>query len=260
MKLIDAKTIISGVLGGLVVIALVTVIVRYVNTDASGESAEVDSYLAMIPTMSVAASESTTAKMTRPMVETLTVEITGRGGAIIIEDEMLTEIEKIANSFRLDSVPNAETSVEIRKAFDDVGFKYAAIGFVLAAARSKFEIDGAGLFRVSQSIITQYTPDGLNLSPTVIAGKHLKDLFNSLDSDDDILFAIACFGKTTSRIGEILRNSTAEDRRNIWKMYKLGLITDEEINRVISFLAAGIVAENPEAYGSNLPSLRTVYQ
>ena len=58
------------------------------------------------------------------------------------------------------------------------------------------------------------------------------------------------------RAGKILeRLPDANQRRNFWTSARASSMTQDEISRVVCFMAAGVVAQNPKSFGINSQSL-----
>jgi hypothetical protein len=80
-----------------------------------------------------------------------------------------------------------------------------------------------------------------------VAAKHLQEMIGG--QTDNVIYAVACFGQPRARIGVIEQLNDPQARRNFAEMVRKGAITEEEARNAICFLAAGIVAENPERFG-----------
>jgi len=147
--------------------------------------------------------------------------------------------------------------------------------FLLAASRSAFSAgqtiggqlyescgvdpDGAGAFKVPRSIMNQFGEKAAVDHETVtrVAARHLKELIQG--QRDDFLYAVACFGEPSARIGDIFQRNDPQARRNFYDLVEKGEIRPEESKRVVCFFAAGIVAENPDKFGINVRSFVDIY-
>src|SRR5262249_17037698 len=151
---------------------------------------------------------------------------------------------------------------EINRTFgNDAGLK-DLFGYLLAMSRSRF-IDGVsvngcgvssdsiGLWRLPPRVIQQYAPAGADSKQEVwIAANHFKDMLGSFDGDEGFMYAVACFGESSARAGEIVQRAPDPNiRRNFWNLGRTNVLMPDEVNRVVCFIAAGIVAENPQSFG-----------
>jgi hypothetical protein len=159
---------------------------------------------------------------------------------------------------------------EINRAFTDEGLD-PLIGYVLAMSRSKFDErtsgpQGAGLWQMPPEIAKGYLKQGeteavLNdpKRSAEIAAAYLKALmFNAFElGQADFMYAIACFGMTLEQATTVrveLRKATSANqmlRRDFMQMTSAGVIKPEMQERVVRFFAAGMVCENPQAFGIN---------
>lgn len=151
---------------------------------------------------------------------------------------------------------------EITKAFRDRGLE-PVLGFVLAFSVSKFgEGAGAetGLWRVPPAVAANFYAPGETAAvladpkrASEIAAAYTKSLVDILEADN-FTYAIACYGMPLDEAGEMSKRLAAADpaeRRDFWKMVKSGVVRSEQVDRVTRFYAAGIVAENPSAFGAS---------
>lgn len=133
----------------------------------------------------------------------------------------------------------------------------APLGFVLAMSRSRFDParQGAeeGLWRMSPEFVKANAYDGLCGGQTIAepkqecaalaAGLYMKSMVLGA-FDGDVLFAVAAFGKSPQEAGE-WKATLPEVRTDVWNAIK----TPAEREQLVRFLAAGIVAENPQRFG-----------
>lgn len=154
---------------------------------------------------------------------------------------------------------------EINKAFRDQGL-HPLVGYALAMSRSKFDPTltekGIGIWQLPLSVARSHGYVGANEnsaklkvpdSSAQISASYTKQLLSAFDADD-FMYAIACFGMQLEDAGKLqvrLMNAApdARDRRDIMKMIRAGVLTEEQINNLTRFFAAGIVGENPRKFG-----------
>lgn len=191
--------------------------------------------------------------------------------------EFVEQIRLHTPAYRIDATVNARRHRrEIIKAFRDKGL-HPLLGFVLAMSRSGFKEatgaelkTGVGLWRVPPKIARGY------LSPTEndtafsnaqrdaeVAAAYLKDLINVFGMDN-FMYAIACFGMPLDEAGQIrarLEELTPAraNQLDFWRMHKAGVVPRECADRVIAFYAAGVVGENPQAFGLQADRLSSLY-
>jgi Big-like domain-containing protein len=210
----------------------------------------------------------------REMSEKLATRINQRGEIFVFADEFLDQIRSATRSFRTDMFIGAEgLGANIRRTSNSVGIP-SQLMFLLAASRSRFSTnqvtdqeldgcgvdpDGSGAFKVPRSIMNQFGVKAAVDQETVtqVAARHLKELIQG--QRDDFLYAIACFGEPSARIGDLFQRNDPQARRNFYQLVERGEIRPEESKRVICFFAAGIVAENPEKFGVKARSFVDIY-
>jgi hypothetical protein len=210
----------------------------------------------------------------REMSEKLATRINQRGEIFVFADEFLDQIRSATRSFRTDLFIGAEDlGADIRRTSNSVGIP-SQLMFLLAASRSRFSMDqatnqdlagcgvdpdGTGAFKVPRSIMNQFGVKAAVDQETItqVAARHLKELIQG--QRDDFLYAIACFGEPSARIGEIFLRNDPQIRRNFYQLVERGEIRPEESKRVVCFFAAGIVAENPEKFGVKARSFVDIY-
>jgi hypothetical protein len=206
----------------------------------------------------------------REMVEKLATRINQRGEIFVFDDEFLSQIRSATRAYRTDMFTGAESlGADIRRTSNSVGIP-SQLMFLLAASRSRFSTDqaiegcgvdpgGAGAFKVPRSIMNQFGAKAA-VDPgtaTQVAARHLKELIQG--QRDDFLYAVACFGEPSARIGDIFQRNDQQARRNFHDLVERGEIRPEESKRVVCFFAAGIVAENPDKFGVNARSFVDIY-
>jgi hypothetical protein len=206
----------------------------------------------------------------REMSEKLATRINQRGEIFVFTDEFLNQIRSAARGFRTDMFAGAESlGANIRRTSNSVGIP-SQLMFLLAASRSRFSVeqppagcgvdpDGAGAFKVPRAIMNQFGVKAAvdNETATEVAARHLKELIQG--QRDDFLYAVACFGEPSARIGDLFQRNDTQSRRNFYELVERGEVRSEESKRVICFFAAGIVAENPDKFGIDARSFVDIY-
>ncbi len=158
---------------------------------------------------------------------------------------------------------------EINKSFRDQGLE-PLIGYVLAMSRSKFDPliaeKGIGIWQLPMSVVRSQGYLGpadnstkLKVPETSaqIVASYTRQLLSTFEADD-FMYAIACFGMSLQEAGQLQARlvSTAPDaksRRDIMKMIRARVLTEEQIENIVRFFAAGIVGENPQHFGLTTP-------
>ncbi len=133
----------------------------------------------------------------------------------------------------------------------------APLGFILAMSRTKFnpakQGDREGLWQLSTSLIndnkyngqcpTESLSDPGQNCAAKSAALYLKAIVSSV-FDGDPIYSAAAFGKSSQDAGTW--NATLPKKRSdVWNTIK----TPDEREQLVRFFAAGIVAENPQAFG-----------
>lgn len=206
----------------------------------------------------------------REKAEALAGQLSGGNGSdFVFEAEFIDRIRSQTREFRTDFYPAAEQhKYEINRTFrNNVGLS-ELFGYILALSRSRFvrgagvsgcgvDSDGIGLWRLPQNLVRQYAQPGADATEEVwIAANHFKDLLGYFDGNEGFMCAVACFGESGDRAGQILQRAPdANQCRNFWKLVHTNVLTQDEISRVVCFMAAGIVAQNPARFGINSQSL-----
>jgi hypothetical protein len=255
----------------LIVIVIILTLIKLataVETKTEGTEAMADSVRVRIEFPDPAA--EITLENIREMAEKLATRINQRGEIFVFDDEFLGQIRSATRSYRTDLFAGAEgLGAHIRRTSNSVGIP-SQLMFLLAASRSRFSTDqtiegcgvdpgGAGAFKVPRSIMNQFGAKAAVDHETVtqVAARHLKELIQG--QRDDFLYAVACFGEPSARIGGIFQRNDQQARRNFHDLVKRGEIGPEESKRVVCFFAAGIVAENPDKFGINAKSFVDIY-
>src|SRR5262249_11217952 len=202
----------------------------------------------------------------REKSEALTGLLSGvNGGDFVFEPEFIERIRNQTSEFRADFYAAAEKHrFEINTAFRNDAGGSELFGYILALSRSRFVpgsyvngsgvgSDGVGLWRLPQRIIQQYPNKCSGSNQEVcIAATHFSELLSNSDGPEGFMYAVACFGESSDRAGKILQLlPDANQRRNFWVSARKSSMTQDEISRVVCFMAAGIVAQNPARFGIN---------
>ena len=188
-------------------------------------------------------------------------------------------IRRLTGSYRVNVMDDASRyRRQIGSAFNSKGLP-PAIGFVMALSESRFKEDAAiadqkiGFWQVPRQIALEQgyvTPDESSAAlkdvkrSAEIAAAYINDLVNAFGGMDNFMYAIACYGmplsqaaKVRARLEEVDPNAT--DRKDFWRMVRSGVVARDGADRVARFFAAGIVGENPQAFGLNGRPLSSLY-
>lgn len=192
------------------------------------------------------------------------------------------EIRRRTDSYRVNMIDDASRyRRQIGSAFNSKGLP-AAVGFVMALSESRFKEDAAdslgadqkiGLWLVPRQIALEQgyiTPDESAAAlkdvkrSAEIAASYINDLINAFGGTGQFMYAIACYGmplgqaaRIRARLEEI--DPEATDRKDFWRMVKAGVVPRDGAERVAKFFAAGIVGENPQAFGLSSRPLSSLY-
>ena len=165
---------------------------------------------------------------------------------------------------------------EINKSFRDAGLN-PLIGYVLAMSRSRFDPvapgKGVGIWQLPMGVARSQGYLGADEnaarlkapeSSAQIVASYTRQLLSTFEPDD-FMYAIACFGMDLQQAGKLQARlvATAPDgrnRRDIMKMIRAGVLTNEQVETIARFFAAGIVGENPHQFGlSSSQSFSSLY-
>ena len=189
------------------------------------------------------------------------------------------EIGRRTQEYRVDVMDEAgRYRRQIGSAFNSKGLP-PAIGFVMALAESRFKEDAGnadqkiGFWQVPRQIALEQgyiLPDESAAAlkdvkrSAEIAAAYINDLVNALGGTDNFMYAVACYGmslgqaaKVRVRLEELDPNATA--RKDFWRMVQSDVVPRAAADRVAKFFAAGIVGENPQAFGLNARPLASLY-
>jgi hypothetical protein len=203
----------------------------------------------------------------RSLADRLAGQISRKGGYVFDRD-FVDMIRIRSNEYRVNGYTDRARRYrrEINKAFRDQGLD-PLLGYVLAMSRSRFNDnitgEGVGLWQIpvslaeAQGYLTAGESQETLKDPkrsSEIAAAYTKALVSTFESTDDFMFAVACFGMPLNQAGQVRTQlaTQAPDpiaRRDFMKMVKLGVVKGDQVDRVVRFFAAGIVTENPRAFG-----------
>lgn len=185
------------------------------------------------------------------------------GSGYVFAPAFVAAIRTHTDEYRVDMRDKVPANkFQINKAFKNSPL-HIVTGYVLAISLSRFSDEpggtgGTGFWRVPKAIALDYkTPEepesviNERERSAEIAAQYFKSLINVF-GENDFMYAVACFGMPSARPGDIkntLNQSDPNDRRNFWVMVDKGVVSREGAERVVRFFAAGIVAENPPAFG-----------
>lgn len=130
------------------------------------------------------------------------------------------------------------------------------LAYVLAFSRSRFDpakgAEGEGLWKMKKEFATanfydsgcgtESLSDPSQKCAARVAAVYLQELSIKI-FDGDTVLAVAHFGRTTGE-ASALKAKLPADRSDLWRL----LNAPDERERVARFIAAGIVAENPERF------------
>jgi FHA domain/Transglycosylase SLT domain len=214
-----------------------------------------------------AAADGTDLDFIREKAEALCGQLSG-GSGFVFGREFTERIHDRTRSFRNDIyAAAAQNKDQINKHFSFYG-QAPLFGYILAASRSGFsangEVDGCGVgagergfWRMPQSIVRQYAQANAQADQEArIAARHFDETFDQFNGKEDFMYAVACFGEPGARAGAIAQQlPEGKARRDFWQAARDVGLSPDEVSRVVCFIAAGIVAENPERFGMTSPRL-----
>jgi FHA domain/Transglycosylase SLT domain/Bacterial Ig domain len=213
-----------------------------------------------------------------PLSRNLAATISGKSW-YDFDSQFADVIRRLTDSYRVNVVDDASRyRRQIGSAFNSKGLP-PAIGYVMALSESRFKEDAAstdqkiGFWQVPRQIALEQGYILPDESPAAlkdvkrsaeIAASYINDLVNAFGGMDNFMYAIACYGmplsqaaKVRARLEEVDPNST--DRKDFGRMVRSGVVTRDGADRVARFFAAGIVGENPQAFGLNGRPLSSLY-
>ena len=205
----------------------------------------------------------------KSMSEALAAKI-GEKSGYIFTPEFVQAINVRTNEYRVPGSAGNKAQVfkrEINKAFRDRGVN-PLVGYIMAFSRSRFDANkkGAqgelGFWQITPLLARE--PNHLRADENEsalsdqkrgaeIGAAYINDLISRF-GNDGFMYAIACFGMSSEQIGRFriqLENADPSRtlRMDFMQMVKKNVVTPEMQERVVKFMAAGIVGENPQAFG-----------
>jgi pSer/pThr/pTyr-binding forkhead associated (FHA) protein len=202
------------------------------------------------------------------MAASLARQISERSGDVFAPD-FVKEISRSTRDYRIDTMRDAQPySRDIKAAFNEKALP-PLLGLILAMSQSKFkEIPGGtetggGLWNIPVAVAKKggYLREGETEAAlkdpkrsAQIAAAYIKNLMAVGGGKENFMYAIACFGAPLEEIPNMRSRLDEKDplrttRLDFWKMVKSGVVSQPAAARVVRFIAAGIVAENPEKFG-----------
>lgn len=214
---------------------------------------------------------------TSALSRTLATQISGKS-LYVFDGEFAEQIRLRTEEYRVDVMDSAaQHRRQISNAFGSQGVS-VPLGFVLAISQSKFRDAGSdsgqsiGFWRVPRRVAVEqgYISAGDSAATlsdpqrsAEIAAQYTKDLLN-IFGPDGFMFAIACYGMPIGQAAELHAKLEAADpgaavRKDFWSLVRSGVVPRDGADRVVRFFAAGIVADNPRAFGLSARPLSTLY-
>lgn len=210
------------------------------------------------------------------MTANLVAQIAQKSG-YQLRSQFIEKVRLRTSFYRLDTFNEARRNRrEIIKAFRDKGL-HPLLGFILAISESKFQASSTsnnqnkiGLWQIPKEIGKNYLLPGESDATlndpkrgAEITATYLKDLINVFGVDN-FIYAIACYGQPLNKAGELrtkLETSAVAStwQTDFWRTVESGLISSEAADQVVNFFAAGIVGENPQAFGIQQERLSSLY-
>jgi hypothetical protein len=201
----------------------------------------------------------------RQAAQSLAAQLGGQGtNYYVFEPEFLQKIAERIEAYRQADLSAAQKSrLEIKVAFGSLNVE-ALYGFITALSESQFQPagggKGVGLWQLPESEIAPYLKPGESLADNKqreaeIAARHLRERLTQFERAD-FIYAIAGYRLPLGQVGDVrrkLEKFSENDRRNFWLMYQQGVVSAEGLQQVVDFFAAGIVGQNPEAFGQRVP-------
>jgi hypothetical protein len=144
-------------------------------------------------------------------------------------------------------------------------------GYVMAMSRTKFNEAGAGgVWGMPPQVVRASATGGAGApdmsdpaAAAHAAAVHFKELFDVFGREH-FMYAVACYGLTLDEAGRVVNELERKDpsqqlRYDFWRMKNMGVVKSEQVERVARFFAAGVVGENPQAFGLRDRPLSTLY-
>jgi len=186
--------------------------------------------------------------------------------------QLLTEVQKRTAEFAREGT--LQTASRYRDTIDAAFVRgknlEASIGYLLALSRSKFDPkkqgSEEGLWRMDPEFAKANGYDGVcggqpigdpsQTCAAMVAAEYTKVLVEKV-FEGDVILAVAAFGKSSSDATAWKATLPAGRGVDIWNAIR----TAPERERVVNFLAAALVAENPQKFGlANEQPLSRLYR
>lgn len=196
------------------------------------------------------------------MSHSLAAQISERSGHTF-GPALTAKIRQTTSRYRGDFMSDArQYGRDIKAAFNAKGLS-PVLGLVLAMSESKFKSGSRGIWNLPGSLARDlgYLKPGESDSAlsdskrsAEIAAQYLKQLQDLFGGKENFLYAVACYGDPMDKATDMRAALEAKDpsgtaRLDFWKMVQLNVVSPEQENRVVRFLAAGIVSLNPAKFG-----------
>jgi hypothetical protein len=186
----------------------------------------------------------------RQLAQNLTLQITGKN-LYVIDANFATLISQRLDEYR--AVGYYERAQKYRQPISIyLGSRGSMqlVAYVIAMSQTKFNPKGAGgvwFKSLPQAVVSEAGGDTADIDG--VALKHLGERLDNFGRDD-FIYAVACYGMSgddAGKFAQALRNADPEekDRYDFWKMKNKRVVNGEQVELVVRFFAAGIVAENP---------------
>lgn len=255
-----------------------TVLLAFENKESAAGAGEVKESGTESNKQTVTPNTQSGASDVVPLSRNLAATISGKSW-YDFDSQFADGIRRLTNSYRVNVVDEASRyRRQIGSAFNSKGLP-PAIGYVMALSESRFKEEAAssdqkiGFWQVPRQIALEQgyiLPEESSAAlkdvkrSAEIAASYINDLVNAFGGMDNFMYAIACYGmplsqaaKVRARLEEIDPNAT--DRKDFWRMVRSGVVARDGADRVARFFAAGIVGENPQAFGLNGRPLSSLY-
>lgn len=215
----------------------------------------------------------------KSMGEGLATKIAGQTG-YVLTPQLMTMINARMGEYSVAGIVSKAQGIkrETNLAFRSRGVP-CLVGYTLAMSRSKFNINAKGsqgelgLWQIQTAIARG--PGHLRTAEqdtaltdlkrgSEIAAAYINDLIGQF-GNDGFMYVVACFGMSLEQVGQFKIQLEKADpnktlRKDFMQMVKAGIVTPEMQDRVVRFMAAGIIGENPQAFGLNDPPLSSLCQ
>ncbi|MBK9154991.1 MAG: FHA domain-containing protein [Chloracidobacterium sp.] len=196
----------------------------------------------------------------------------GSGKYNLSSRQLLTEVQKRTSDFAREGT--FQTASRYRDTIDAAFVRdknlEASIGYLLALSRSKFDPkkqgSEEGLWRMDPEFAKANGYDGVcggqpiadpsQTCAALVAAEYTKVLVEKV-FEGDVILAVAAFGRSSSDATAWKAGLPAGRGIDVWNAIR----TAPERERVVNFLAAALVAENPQKFGlANEQPLSRLYR